>query len=168
MEYKFGEFDCVVELNAAAQGFLEEGDLESLQGLAAENGIEEYDVADYAAGEMPCLATEFSAAVGKLAVERVSWLDKSRMERMALRVIGDTVSSMLHDSEELVRAIMKKGKRVQGIYDAMRDSAMKRRKGNEAAVSAGTDRQLQQIVRAYYLGTDADLTAKLEDLYAEV
>ena len=35
---KFGEFNSVEELNAAAEGFRNEGDLESLMALAQENG----------------------------------------------------------------------------------------------------------------------------------
>ncbi len=167
MEYKFGEFNSAEELNAAAQGFLEEGDIESLTAMAAENGIEAEDVADFAAGDLPWLATEYSAAVGKLAAERRGWPQKNIVERMALRVIGNTLLSMLCDSDELVRAVMQKGKRMQGIYDAMRQVAQKHRQGNEA-VSAGTDRQLMQIIKTYYMGTAADLTAKLEELYTEV
>ena len=37
----FGEFDTFLELNQAAEGLKEEGDMASLRKLASENGIDE-------------------------------------------------------------------------------------------------------------------------------
>ena len=37
---KFGEFDSCEEINMAAQGLYEEGDIKSLHALAKENGLE--------------------------------------------------------------------------------------------------------------------------------
>ena len=42
--FKFGEFDSAEELNKAAEGFKNEGDLESLYALAEENGISKEDL----------------------------------------------------------------------------------------------------------------------------
>lgn len=39
----FGEFDTFLELNQAAEGLKEEGDMASLRKLASENGIDEFD-----------------------------------------------------------------------------------------------------------------------------
>ena len=47
---KFGEFNSVEELNAAAEGFRNEGDLESLMALAQENGLDPDDAQDYVDG----------------------------------------------------------------------------------------------------------------------
>ena len=38
----FGEFDSHMEINMAAEGLLEEGDLEGLRKLAEENGLSDY------------------------------------------------------------------------------------------------------------------------------
>lgn len=38
---KFGEFDSCEEINMAAQGLYEEGDIKSLRALAKENGLED-------------------------------------------------------------------------------------------------------------------------------
>lgn len=66
---KFGEFDSVEELNAAAAGQKEEGDEKALYELAEENGIDKEDVEDYLDGVVPELANALMAAYGKLKVE---------------------------------------------------------------------------------------------------
>ena len=43
----FGEFDSWEELNRTAEGLKNEGDLDNLKVLAAENGIDEMDMVDY-------------------------------------------------------------------------------------------------------------------------
>ena len=49
---KFGELNSVEELNKAAAGLKEEGDVASLIVLAEENGLDKEDAEDYAAGEV--------------------------------------------------------------------------------------------------------------------
>ena len=66
---KFGELNSVEELNKAAAGLKEEGDVASLIVLAEENGLDKEDAEDYAAGEMEELATVSTAAHGRLKVE---------------------------------------------------------------------------------------------------
>ena len=66
---KFGEFDSSEELNKAAEGLLEEGDIESLKIMAAENGIDTADVEDYEDGLINSLTTPLTAAYGKLDIE---------------------------------------------------------------------------------------------------
>lgn len=66
---KFGEFNDYTELNAAAKGFKDEGDEESLIELAKENGIDEEDAQDYLDDMVPELCNELMAAEGKLKVE---------------------------------------------------------------------------------------------------
>ena len=46
----FGEFDSWEELNRTAEGLKNEGDLDNLKVLAAENGIDEMDMVDYVNG----------------------------------------------------------------------------------------------------------------------
>ena len=59
--FKFGEFDSAEELNKAAEGFKNKGDLESLYALAEENGISKDDAADYMDGYVDQLASETMA-----------------------------------------------------------------------------------------------------------
>ena len=72
---KFGEFDSCEEINMAAQGLYEEGDIKSLHALAKENGLENMleiyltqTPDDITSGEV-WLCDPISAAIGKLKVE---------------------------------------------------------------------------------------------------
>ena len=66
----FGNFDSWKEINRTAEGLKEEGDRESLYTLAAENGLTQFDVDDYMDGAVPELCTAFTAAIGKLKIEK--------------------------------------------------------------------------------------------------
>lgn len=66
---KFGEFDTVEELNNMAAAIKEKGEESELVSLALENGLDKEDVEDFWAGDIDELATERTAAIGKLQVE---------------------------------------------------------------------------------------------------
>ena len=67
---KFGEMGSYEEINMAAEGFFNEGDMESLRELAKENGIDEYYAELYIAGEIDVLCdSAVTAAIGKIEVE---------------------------------------------------------------------------------------------------
>lgn len=66
----FGNFDKWTEINETAEGLKAEGDRESLYTLAAENGLTQYDVDDYMDGVVDTLCTPFTAAIGKLKIEK--------------------------------------------------------------------------------------------------
>jgi len=161
---KFGEFDSVEELNRAAAGFLAEGDMDSLRKLAEENGIDAEDAEDYIGGYMDELASIYSAALGRLAVEEQEIEKKTNdVEKMPLRVILNMVRGMCTD-QTIAAAVMRKGKRISAIYAAMREGAQKHKSGN-MGISCGTDRDLQGIIRSYYLQTEKELQGKIEALY---
>lgn len=65
---KFGEFDSADEINMAAEGLFNEGDMESLKILAEENGLGEL-VSGYVEGCLVGLCDVTSAAIGKLEIE---------------------------------------------------------------------------------------------------
>ena len=65
---KFGNM-TTEELNLAAAGLKEEGDIASLKTLALENGLDEADAEDYADGLTEEFASPLIAALGKLKVE---------------------------------------------------------------------------------------------------
>lgn len=65
---KFGNM-TTEELNKAAAGLKEEGDLASLKTLALENGLDEADAEDYADGLTEEFASPLMSALGKLKVE---------------------------------------------------------------------------------------------------
>lgn len=66
---QFGEMGSATEINLLAENLRKEGDTDSIKKLAKENGLDEMDVEDFIAGDLPELCTELSAAVGKLELE---------------------------------------------------------------------------------------------------
>lgn len=160
---KFGEFDSVEELNEAARGFLAEGDLKSLREFAEENGLDKEDVEDYIAGEMPELATSISAAMGKFAIEEKEIEKKSKQKKYPLMVILEMAQSIMSD-REVLKGIMRKGKRIEEIYKRMESVARKHKQGS-VGVACGTDRELQEIIRAYYTKGEKEAKEVMEKLY---
>lgn len=159
---KFGEFNSVEELNKAAERLKEEQKPEELVELAKENGLDEEDALDY----FEDLAEEFTtgplAAIGRIRIEEESWSKKDIMERMALKVIVMILRGMLAYDEELAAAVIIKGKRIDEIYKKMKDEAERHKSGN-VGVSCGTDEELREIIRAYYLNTGIE--ERLKALY---
>lgn len=77
---KFGEFDSVEELNRAAAGQKEQGDLEALISLAIENGLDKEDAEEYMDDMISELASPLTAALGKIKVECEELKPKEIME----------------------------------------------------------------------------------------
>ena len=165
MYEKFGEFNSVEELNMAAEGLLKEKDIKSLMELAKENGIDNEDAEDYADGCMDVLATVTMAAFGKLKVEEEHEIEKIKnpMEKTALRVIITMLKGMCTE-ESMAAAVMKKGKRVSAIFKGMKSGAEKHKNGN-MGVACGTDRELSEIIRAYYMESDKAFKDKIDSMY---
>lgn len=157
---KFGEFDSVAELNKAADGLKREGDINSLKELAAENGIDEDDVLDYLDGQMDDLATVSMAAFGRLYVEEQS---TDVAEKMVARVIFTAVRSLCL-RESFCVCVMRKGKRAMDIFKAMKEEVGKHKSGN-VGVSCGTDRELTNIITAYYTQGEDEMKKLLAALY---
>lgn len=180
---KFGEFNSYEELNVAAEEFLKAGDLDSVMKLAEENGIDQEDAQDYADGCLPGLSTIFTAAYGRLIVQQRLDIDSknSYVEKMPLMVINTMLQGMC-TSVEVAAAVMKKGKRIAEIYEAMKAEGIKHAtaeaKKQKAAdpkkktadimgICCGTDRELCNIIRTYYMGSEKDFTKSISDLYKE-
>ena len=156
---KFGEFDSAEELNKAAEGFRNEGDMESLYALAEENGINKEDAEDYADGETDIFASCMMAAVGRIDVEEKT----CKKEKMPMQVIFLMLRGMCADPD-MQRAIMKKGKRAEKILDSMKEAAKKHKTGG-MGMCCGTDKQLKDLIRTYYIQTEDDLSKKIESMY---
>lgn len=165
MYEKFGEFDSYEELNKTAEGFLNEGDTNSIKELAVENGIDEMDVEDYLDSIVEELATPYSAALGKLEVEEAELKSnmQDQVEMMPYNIIFTFLKNMC-STEGMSAAIMKKGKRVSDIYDSMRAGA-KEHKSGSVGVSCGTDRELCELIQSYYLKSNESFEKKIESLY---
>lgn len=161
----FGEFNSVEELNLAAKGFLDEGDLESLRKMAVENGIDSEDTEDYINGDTSELATLSMAAMGRLTILEKEEIEtkKELVEKMPLKVILAMLKTMMTE-QEMQAAVMKKGKRMEVIYKAMRKEAQEHKSG-DIGISCGTDRQLCKIIKTYYTDSKEALKKVLASLY---
>lgn len=157
---KFGEFNSVEELNAAAAGLKEEGDIEALHELAKENGIDKEDVEDYLDGIVPELANALMAAYGKLKVEAE--------ELKVYEIMEDWIQYIkIRCSEEAAMAIAvrRKGKSLKGCIAELLKWSFKNQYEVDkdilkaAGVSASRCTlgipgmgQAKQIISEYYLG----------------
>lgn len=66
---RFGEMDSYKEINELAENLFNEGDMESLKTMAAENGIPADFVEAFCSGDLPALCDATTAALGKIEVE---------------------------------------------------------------------------------------------------
>lgn len=161
---KFGEFGSAEELNKAAEGFKNEGDIKSLYELAEENGINKEDVADYMDGYVDKFASEMMAALGRMEVEKKE-LEKENdtITKCAVYYILLFMDAMLSDPE-MQKAIMGKGKSPRKLLEKMKNTARKHAEGN-TGVCCGTDKELKDLIKIYYTQSEDELKKKLDSLY---
>ena len=157
---KFGEFDSFEELNKAAEGLLEEGDIASLKIMAAENGIDIADAEDYEDGIIDSLTTPLTAAYGKLEIEA--------KELEIAEIMNDWlqyIKTMCCEVEEMAVAVRKKGKTLKGCIasllkwsfghqytipsDIVKESGISAGRVTLGIPGIGTAKKL---IREYYLG----------------
>lgn len=104
---KYGEFDSCEEINQAAAGQLAEGDTNAIFEIAKENGISEEDAQDYIDGINPELCTVWSAAEGKIKVEKEAMHLEELMADWATDIVRDFKEN---DDMEMAKAIRRKEK----------------------------------------------------------
>ena len=117
---KFGEFDSVEELNEEARKIKEKGDEDKLKELCEENGIDKEDAEDYMDGCYEELTNTSLAAVGKLKVE----VKELKLEKI-LKDWADELQEECVNSEEMARAVRKKGKDLAGYIALLADAGFK-------------------------------------------
>ncbi len=142
---KFGEFESYEEINKAAAGFKAEGDMESIRGLAKENGIDADDAEDYIAGDMDTLCNAKSAALGRLQIEKADSKIGEDMKRVLFAIAENMVTNNIMDAEMFIA----KNKRLDEIIEEMRKEAQKNKVGNVGCV-CGTDQELVVRIRKFY------------------
>lgn len=106
---KFGEMSSYTELNELANNLVNEGDMESLREMAAENGIPEELVGLYLNGDIPELCDALTAAIGKLDVECEKLKPKEIMEDWV-----EYIRTQCLENDLLARQVRKKGKNLEG------------------------------------------------------
>lgn len=144
---KFGEFNSAEELNMAAEGQFNEGDMTGLKALAKENGIPEELVEMYANGDIPYLCDAQLAAEGKIAVEMEEIRKNKKVDPDMAQAIADYMLSRA-DEEKVAADIRRKGKTIAGCVEAMRQVASKKKKTNNMVCIAPAEGF--RIVREYY------------------
>lgn len=117
MYEKFGEFDSADEINKLAKELKELGGKADILILAKENGIEKDDVDDYMEGYVDALTNNLMAAVGKLDVESEEYKIKN-----VLKDWVDELKAECMESEELARAVRRKGKGLDGFIALLADT----------------------------------------------
>ncbi|MCI8363412.1 MAG: hypothetical protein HFG34_00435 [Eubacterium sp.] len=139
----FGEFDSHEEINAAAEGLLQEGDQEGLRTLAAENGLEE-EAELYLAGDTAELCDPVSAALGKIKVEK----------EHENNYLADDIAEYLAancDDIEFALSVRKKGKRLTEAGKRVMEEAKKHRTTiNKTACWYCGPMKGYQLIREYY------------------
>lgn len=162
---KFGEFDSWEEINKAAEGQKEEGDLEALKELAKENGILEEDVDYFVKTEGSSLCNDYTAAIGKLDIEKS---DKKIAELIQKTVAGDWVEyieTLCEENENIRIGVRRKGKRLSECIGMILKWSFDHRVNTPQAVkeAAGIGSQrvdlgipksliARKIIKEYYLG----------------
>lgn len=141
---KFGEFSSFEEINKAAEGFLNEGDIESLKAMAKENGLDDMDTEDYINGDTDKLCNVRQAAAGRLKVEK----EACAADKEIMRVLFMIAESMATTGDD-PGMFLTKGKRLEGIVKELREEAAENKK-NGVGVVCGTDLELVKRIRKYY------------------
>lgn len=111
---KFGEFDSAEEINRAAAAQLAEGDIESILGIAEENGIDKEDAKDYIDGCMEELVTPLMAAVAKVELEAKELKISGILEDWK-----DMILQQCTDDEVFRIAVRRKGKALKHCMAAL-------------------------------------------------
>lgn len=111
---KFGEFDTAKEINELAINLRKEGDRESLNLLAKENGIDLEIAEAFLDGDIDFLCDVMTAAIGKLEIEAA---ELKPVEIMADWV--EYIKGRCLEDDKLAVAIRKKGKGLKGAIAAL-------------------------------------------------
>lgn len=157
---KFGEFDSFGEINELAENLFNEGDMESIKIVAAENGIPE-EIADmYIAGEIPFLCDPLTAALGKIEIECAVLKTAEIVEDWVEYLRGQCM-----EDEVVAVAVRRKGKSLKGCIgellkwsfgnsyeidkDILTASGVK---GAKVKMGIPGMARAKKIIRDYYLG----------------
>lgn len=157
---RFGEMESAKEINELAVNLFNEGDMESLRVMAAENGIPEVFVELFCDGEIKELCDQMTAALGKIEVESAELQPKEIMEDWV-----EYLKSQCMENELMAYSVRKKGKSLKGCIAALLKWSFENSKPIEkeflqaAGVTAGrVDLGIpgmgtaKRIIREYYMG----------------
>lgn len=157
---QFGEFESYREINMLAENLFNEGDLDSLKSMAAENGIPKELTEMYLQGETEELCDPVIAAIGKIDVESEELDPKEIMEDWV-----EYIKNQCMASELMAHQVRKKGKTLKGCIaellkwsfrhqipvdrDIITAAGVKTGKVTLGIPGMGT---AKRIIRNYYMG----------------
>lgn len=157
---RFGEMGNYKDINELAENLFNEGDIDSLKAMAAENGIPKEFVEMYLDGQTPELCDAETAALGKIDVECRDLKPKEIMEDWVEYLRGQVM-----ENELLAHSVRKEGKSLKGCIAALLSWSFKNQQTVDkdiikaAGVNAGRVTlgipgmaRAKQIIREYYMG----------------
>lgn len=153
------------ELNKVAAELKTEGKEQELKELAKLHGIDEMDVEDYIDDIYEQLVTPLSMALGKIELQKNT---EDKYAKTIIDIIASVLKNMLQHDERILMAVNKEGTNIADIYNEMRILAEKHMTGQGINRGFGlgvSDKQLQDIISAYYLESNADFKEKVAKLF---
>lgn len=136
------------EINLAAEGLFNEGDLESLREMAAENGLDPEFVELYINGEIPELCDAATAAIGKLEIEKKEKAVKAYNTKIPADPIVEYLIGQC-EKEQMALAIRRPEKTLIGCLQHIETEARKKVSRSHPWLS---DAAVYQMAKEYYLG----------------
>lgn len=155
----FGYIDSAEKINLLAENLKKEGDFDGILKLSKENGLDQEIAQAFIEGEIPFLADEMTAAIGKLDIEAKEIKPKEIMEDWL-----QYIKTQCYDDLQMAAAVRKEGKSLAGCvsellkwsYKNMYDipNEIKKAAGISGSVKLGIPGMgtAKKIIREYYLG----------------
>lgn len=116
----FGNMDSVEEMNACAQGLLQEGDTDRIKELVKENGIPEVFAQDLIEGHSTELTDYMNAAIGKLDIEAADY----KNNQIPVEPILDYLKSQCID-EHFAACVRRRTRSVKDCMKLIEDNCRK-------------------------------------------
>ena len=136
------------EINRAAEGLLDEGDIEGMREMANENGLDPWMVEAYLDGEIPELCDATTAAIGKLEMEKQDDNVKAYNTRIPAEPIVEYLKGQC-EKEEMALAIRLPEKSLMKCLKHIEAEARKKVSRSRPWLS---DAEVYQMAKEYYLG----------------
>lgn len=155
----FGYIDSAEDINLLAENLKKEGDFDSILKLAEENGLDKEIAQAFCEGEVPFLADEMTAAIGKLDMEAKEIKPKEIMEDWL-----QYIKTQCYDNPQMAAAVRKEEKSFAGcvsellkwsyknMYDIPDEIIRKAGFGGKVKLGIPGMGTAKKLIQEYYLG----------------
>lgn len=157
---RFGEFDSTEEINETAVNLRKEGDAESIQILAKENGIDSAMADMFISGDLLWLCEPLDAALGKIEIEKAEIAFTEIMDDWV-----EYIKCCCMDDAAFAIQVRRKNKSLKGAIAVLMKWSFKHMKDVDkdivkaAGISAGRvvlgipcQRTVKKLITEYYMG----------------